>query len=113
MAATLPRLMGVALAFALAMPSADAQTSASSTLHARARHKATKPKAEGRQITVHKAGTPSWLTLGGGAEIGHDNSYVTSTFNQPSPVEGTMMGYRGRERLIDQFGVAGAPLFRF
>ncbi|MBV9289323.1 MAG: hypothetical protein JO288_16160, partial [Hyphomicrobiales bacterium] len=52
-------------------------------------------------------------TLGGGAEVGHDNSYVTSTFDQPSPVEGTFAGYRGRERVIDQFGVPGVPLFRF
>ena len=109
------RLIGVALAFSLAVPPAHAQTApagAGPTLHARAKHKAAKPKEEGRQITVHKA-TPSWLTLGGGAEVGQSNSYVTGTFDQPSPVEGTFVGYRGRERLIDQFGVSGAPLFRF
>ena len=68
---------------------------------------------EGRQITVHKA-IPSYLTLGpGAAEVGYGNNYVTDTFNQPSPVEGTFAGYRGRERLIDQYGVPGAALFRF
>ena len=103
------------LGVALAVPPADAQTGASPpipTAHAKAKHKPAKPKEEGRQITVHKQATPSWLTLGG-AEVGHANNYVIDTFDQPSPVEGTFSGYRGRERLIDQYGVPGAPLFRF
>ena len=39
------------------------------------------------------------------------NNYVTSTFDQPSPIEGTFAGYRGRERL--QYADPGLPLFRF
>ena len=68
---------------------------------------------EGRQITVHKsaAATPSWLTLGTDAPVGTGNNYVTSTFDQPSPIEGTFAGYRGRERL--QYAEPGLPLFRF
>jgi hypothetical protein len=110
------RLIGAAsfaLAVAAAVPAAEAQRGPSPALHARAKHKPAKPKEEGRQITVHKQATPSWLTLGGGAEVGHGNNYVVDTFNQPSPVEGTFAGYRGRERVIDQFGVPGVPLFRF
>lgn len=113
------QLMSVAsfaLTVALAVPMADAQTApgpASPTLHTRAKHKPAKPKEEGRQITVHKQATPSWLTLGGSAEVGHGNNYVIDTFDQPSPVEGTFAGYRGRERLVDQYGVPGAALFRF
>ncbi len=104
------------LALALASPPAEAQTPTAkqSAIHARARHhhRVDKPKHEGRQITVQK-GTPSWLTLGNGASVGSGNNYVTSTFNQPSPIEGTFSGYRGRERLVDQYAVPGAPLFRF
>ncbi len=111
------QFMGAALfAFALSAPAAqaEAQIAKQSTIHARAghRHRVEKPKEQGRQITVHK-GTPSWLTLGPEANVGYGNNYVTSTFNQPSPVEGTFAGYRGRERLVDQFGVPGTPLFRF
>ncbi len=109
------RFIGAALlALGLASPGADAQTTPQPTLHARAKHRVATPK-EGRQITVHKA-TPSWLTLGPDARVGsgaNGANYVTSTFNQPSPVEGTFAGYRGRERLVDQYGVPGAPLFRF
>ena len=61
---------------------------------------------------MHK-GTPSWLTLGGGASVRHGNNYVTETFDQPSPVEGTFSGYRGRERLTNRYSVPGAPLFQF
>jgi hypothetical protein len=78
------------------------------------RAKVAKPKEEGRQITVHKA-TPSWLTLGGSAEVGSHNGYVYDTFNQPTPIEGTFTGLRGRERITDQFGNPGPgiTLFRF
>jgi hypothetical protein len=108
------QLMGAALiALALAAPAADAETTQTPTIHARAKHHARKKtEPEGRQITVHKA-TPSWLTLGPDASVGAGASYVTSTFDQPSAVEGTFSGYRGRERLINQYGVPGAPFFRF
>jgi len=109
--------MGAApLALAVTSSAAEAQTQTAkqSTIHARTTHgrPVVKAKEGGRQITVHK-GTPSWLTLGGGASVGHGNNYVTETFDQPSPVEGTFSGYRGRERLINRYGVPGAPLFQF
>jgi hypothetical protein len=64
----------------------------------------------GRQITVHAR--PSYLTLGTQAPVGTvGNGYVYSTFNQPTPIEGTFMGMRGRERLSDPG--AGLTLFRF
>jgi hypothetical protein len=68
----------------------------------------------GRQITVHAR--PSYLTLGTQAPVGTvGNGYVYDTFAQPSPVEGTFMGMRGRERITDQFGNAapGFTLFKF
>ena len=68
----------------------------------------------GRQITVHAR--PSYLTLGTQAPVGTvGNGYVYSTFNQPTPIEGTFMGMRGRERLTDPLGNAspGLTLFRF
>src|ERR1700733_7955949 len=68
----------------------------------------------GRQITVHAR--PSWLTAGTQAPVGTvGNGYVYSTFNQPTPIEGTFMGMRGRERLTDPLGNAapGFTLFRF
>jgi hypothetical protein len=107
------RLLGaLSLVLALASSASEAQATRPSPIHARAKHKAAQPKEEGRQITVHK-GTPSWLTLGGSAEVGSSNGYVIDTFDQPSPAQGTFMGYRGRERVINQFGVPGAPLFQF
>lgn len=60
-----------------------------------------------------RQGAPSWLTLGNGASAGRGNNYVTSTFDQPSAIEGTFSGYRGRERLTNQYGVPGATLFQF
>jgi hypothetical protein len=64
----------------------------------------------GRQITVHAR--PSYLTLGTQAPVGTvGNGYVYSTFNQPTPIEGTFMGMRGRERLSDP--APGLTLFRF
>jgi hypothetical protein len=64
----------------------------------------------GRQITVHAR--PSYLTLGTQAPVGTvGNGYVYSTFNQPTPIEGTFMGMRGRERLTDP--TPGLTLFRF
>jgi hypothetical protein len=64
----------------------------------------------GRQITVHAR--PSYLTLGTQAPVGTvGNGYVYSTFDQPTPIEGTFMGMRGRERLSDP--APGLVLFRF
>jgi hypothetical protein len=64
----------------------------------------------GRQITVHAR--PSYLTLGTQAPVGTvGNGYVYSTFNQPTPIEGTFTGMRGRERLSDP--APGLTLFRF
>src|ERR1700723_3502336 len=78
------------------------------TLKKRARQ--AKQAPAGRQITVHAR--PSYLTLGTQAPVGTvGNGYVYSTFNQPTPIEGTFMGMRGRERLSDPG--AGLTLFRF
>ena len=113
---------GAALIAAAVWAPAQAQTTtATPTLHARARHHpkhhVVSREREGRQITVHKSATnatPSWLTLGNdGAPVGSGNNYVTSTFDQPSAVQGTISGYRGQERLIDRYGVPGASLFQF
>jgi hypothetical protein len=76
--------------------------------------RAAKPAPAGRQITVHAR--PSYLTLGTQAPVGTvGNGYVYSTFNQPTPIEGTFQGMRGRERLTDPLGNAspGFTLFRF
>ena len=77
--------------------------------------KRAKPSAPaGRQITVHAR--PSWLTAGTQAPVGTvGNGYVYSTFNQPTPIEGTFQGMRGRERITDPLGNAspGLTLFRF
>ena len=75
---------------------------------------AQRPAPTGRQITVHAR--PSYLTLGTQAPVGTvGNGYVYSTFNQPTPIEGTFQGMRGRERLTDPMGNAspGLTLFRF
>ena len=79
-------------------------------LRKRAKH----PAPAGRQITVHAR--PSYLTAGTQVPVGTvGNGYVYDTFNQPTPIEGTFMGMRGRERLTDQFGNAapGWVLFKF
>jgi hypothetical protein len=76
--------------------------------------KRAKQAPSGRQITVHAR--PSYLTLGTQAPVGTvGNGYVYSTFNQPTPIEGTFMGMRGRERITDPLGNAapGFTLFRF
>jgi hypothetical protein len=77
--------------------------------------KRAKPSAPaGRQITVHAR--PSSLTAGTQVPVGTvGNGYVYSTFNQPTPIEGTFMGMRGRERITDPLGYAapGLTLFRF
>ncbi len=68
----------------------------------------------GRQITVHRR--PSYLTAGTQVPVGTvGNGYVYDTFAQPTPIEGTFSGMRGRERLTDQFGNAapGWVLFKF
>jgi hypothetical protein len=78
--------------------------------------RAKKPEPAGRQITVHARPRPSYLTLGTQAPVGTvGNGYVYDTFAQPTPVQGTFMGMRGRERVTDQFGNAapGLTLFRF
>src|ERR1700691_1652534 len=75
---------------------------------------AQRPAPTGRQITVHAR--PSYLTLGTQATVGTvGHGYVYSTFNQPTPIEGTFQGMRGRERLTDPLGNAspGVTLFRF
>jgi hypothetical protein len=79
-------------------------------LQKRAKH----PAPAGRQITVHPR--PSYLTAGTQAPVGSEgNGYVYDTFNQPTPIEGTFSGMRGRERLTDQFGngAPGLTLFKF
>jgi hypothetical protein len=79
-------------------------------LKKRAKH----PAPAGRQITVHAR--PSYLTAGTQVPVGSvGNGYVYDTFAQPSPVEGTFMGMRGRERITDPLGNAapGLTLFRF
>jgi hypothetical protein len=76
----------------------------------RAKH----PAPAGRQITVHAR--PSYLTAGTQVPVGTvGNGYVYGTFNQPTPIEGTFMGMRGRERLTDRFSNAAPAwtLFRF
>ena len=71
---------------------------------------AKRPAPTGRQVTVHAR--PSYLTLGTQAPVGTvGNGYVYSTFNQPTPIEGTFSGMRGRERLTDP--APGLTLFRF
>ena len=78
-------------------------------LQKRAKH----PEPAGRQITVHAR--PSYLSAGTAVPVGSYNGYVYDTFNQPTPIEGTFSGMRGRERLTDQFGNAapGLTLFKF
>ena len=79
-------------------------------LQKRAKH----PAPSGRQITVHAR--PSYLTAGTQVPVGSvGNGYVYDTFNQPTPIEGTFTGLRGRERVTDQFGNPGPgiTLFRF
>ncbi|MGH6796962.1 MAG: hypothetical protein ACREDI_01075 [Roseiarcus sp.] len=111
-------LAAAALAGGLAAPEAKAQTGPlqpakphETTLKKRAKkHRA----PAGRQITVHAR--PSYLTAGTQAPVGTvGNGYVYDTFNQPTPIEGTFTGMRGRERLTDQFGNAapGWMLFKF
>jgi hypothetical protein len=124
---------GLAAGLAAAQPPAHAQTGpqdegavqttgplGATPQKAKPRQRALKKRAAkrqapaGRQITVHAR--PSYLTLGTQAPVGTvGNGYVYSTFAQPSPVEGTFMGMRGRERITDQFGNAapGWVLFKF
>ena len=76
--------------------------------------RAKRPAPEGRQITVHAR--PSYLTAGTQVPVGSvGNGYVYDTFNQPTPIEGTFIGLRGRERLTDQFSNAAPAwtLFKF
>ena len=124
----------LAASFAAATPAAHAQTGlqdegavqttgplGATPQKAKPRQTALKKRAAkrsaapaGRQITVHAR--PSYLTLGTQAPVGTvGNGYVYSTFNQPTPIEGTFQGMRGRERLTDPLGNAspGFTLFRF
>ena len=128
------RLLAAVLAagFVVASPAANAQTGpleegAVQTTgplqppppKAKSRQTALKKRAKplapaGRQITVHAR--PSYLTAGTQVPVGSTgNGYVYGTFNQPTPIEGTFMGMRGRERLSDPFSNAapGLTLFRF
>ncbi len=110
------RWIGAALVAVALVSTAEAQTSpASGTQAQRASAKQHAKRLDGRDITVNKNAnaTPSWLTLGNDAPVGAGNNYVTSTFDQPSSVQGTFSGYRGRERVTPQYGVPGAPLFQF
>ena len=102
-------LLGLAaLAVALAASGAvSAQTTGPRNTRTTITRSTPKAVPEGRQITVHKA-TPSYLTLGTQAEVGYGNNYTLDTFDQPTPIEGTFAGFRGRERHIDQFGPPGA-----
>ena len=88
---------------------AKAKKPRQTALQKRAKH----PEPAGRQITVHAR--PSYLTAGTQVPVGSYNGYVYDTFNQPTPIEGTFSGMRGRERLTDQFGNAapGLTLFKF
>jgi hypothetical protein len=112
-------LLTAALMVPALAPSAEADTlgpDTTPTIHARARHYGHKrhvEQPEGRQITVHKStNAKSWLTLGPAAAVDSGGpNYVTSTFDQPSPIEGTFTGYRGRAGL--QYSTPGYPLFRF
>ena len=92
-------------------PAKPAKTKSRQTaLKKRAKH----PEPAGRQITVHPR--PSYLTAGTQVPVGSEgNGYVYDTFSQPTPIEGTFSGMRGRERLTDQFGNAapGLTLFKF
>jgi len=101
-------MSAAALGLALAVAGAASAETVPHPKHGKA---ATHRTPQSRGITVHN-GTPSWLTLGPDASSRAGN-YAAETFNQPSPVQGTFTGYRGRERLIDQYGVPSAPLFRF
>ena len=119
-------LAAAALAAGLAAPAAHAQTSGplepAAPVRAAKPHETTlkkrakRPPHAGRDVTVHARHTPSYLTAGTQAPVGTvGNGYVYDTFNQPTPIEGTFTGMRGRERLTDQFGNAapGWVLFKF
>ncbi len=93
------------IALALACPAA-AQT----TRHqAHQRSRATPQGAEAGQNYLQN-NTPSWLTLGPGASTGGANNYVTGTFDPSTPIQGTISGFRGQDRVIPRTGDPGAPL---
>ncbi len=119
-------LAAAALAAGLAAPAARAQTSGpleqAAPMRAAKPHETTlkkrakRPAHVGRDVTVHARPRPSYLTAGTQVPVGTvGNGYVYDTFNQPTPIEGTFTGMRGRERLTDQFGNAapGWVLFKF
>jgi hypothetical protein len=120
----------LAAGVAAATPSADAQTEGAvqttgplgappqkaQPRQTALKKRAKRPAPEGRQITVHARPRPSWLTAGTQVPVGSvGNGYVYDTFAQPTPVEGTFMGMRGRERITDPLGNAapGWVLFKF
>ena len=85
--------------------SADSRPRRRSRGRRRCKKRAKHPAPAGRQITVHAR--PSYLTAGTQVPVGSvGNGYVYDTFNQPTPIEGTFTGMRGRERIEDQFGNA-------
>jgi hypothetical protein len=53
------------------------------------------------------------LTAGTQVPVGSENNYVTDTFDQPTPIQGTFSGYWGRERAGPGYGSPGLTLFRF
>ncbi len=115
------RLLAAALMAVALVSSAEAQTPGPETApatHAPARrqvHKHHVERSEARRSAdqTNANATPSWLTLGQDGSTGSASNYATGAFNQPSAVEGTMSGYRGRNRVDSQYGAPGAPLLNF
>ncbi len=117
------RLFAAALMAVALVSSAEAQTPGPETapapaIHAPARRPVPKhhvERSEARRAAdqTNANATPSWLTLGEGGSTGSAGNYATGAFNQPSAVEGTMSGYRGRNRVDSQYGAPGAPLLNF
>ncbi len=113
------RLFAAALMAVALVSSAEAQTPGPApAIHAPARrpvpkHHVERSKARPSADQTNANATPSWLTLGEGGSTGSAGNYATGAFNQPSAVEGTMSGYRGRNRVDSQYGAPGAPLLNF
>ena len=104
------RICGLAaLALALAASAASAQTAEPHHPKHAAKQKA---RAAHSVPNLNPNATPDWLTLGAGSRSG-SSTYATDSFDVDSPVAGTFAGMRGREQMIDRYGVGGAPLFNF
>jgi len=102
------RWFGAAVIAAGLICPAAAQTTGAPKPHAHPRRHV---ETRGAVPPSAQAETPSWLTLGpDAAASGHGANYVTSTFDQSPAVQGTFQGQRGRERVIPDYGVPGAPL---